>query len=210
MLRFRATAFALVLVLAPAFLHPQRFTRVVKGGVSNSAFEGLTIIGESFDSISRMTGGAGFGYDFGNGFMVHAEVLYVIKGGEGNSLLETTPIQGTFDLAYVEVPLLLTYRLERFRSIYPMAFIGPSLSFNQDATVTFQARGGSIEDSNPIDLADDQDRGLVFGVGIEVPVNVTRLTFEIRSTRSFTNLREEGLNRTLENRAVLFLAGIRF
>lgn len=200
---------ALALLLGTASTaYSQQFIGGIKLGLSSSAFNGTTVIGEEFSAIARLSGGALVGYDFGNGFVAHAEALYVIKGGEGNSEFETIPIRGTFDLTYIEFPLLITYRFETRRRLHPKLFAGPSLGLNQDARVRYTARSGGPEFDNEVDLHNKKDWGIALGVGLEMDVGDQRLTFEIRSTQGQTNLRNSG--RELNNQALSFLMGIQF
>jgi hypothetical protein len=58
------------------------------------------------------------------------------------------------------------------------------------------------------DISSDRDFGLTVGAGFDVVVGDQRLTFDVRTTRGFTNLRDG--SRELKNTALLFLLGLQF
>jgi hypothetical protein len=220
---FTGLALLLLALAATAPVHAQRFTGAIKVGLTSSAFDGETLIGDNFGAITRFGGGAAAGLDFENGFLAQVEILYVIKGGEGNSIDEDTeiPIWGQFDLTYIDIPLLGIYRFETLGRVQPKIFIGPTLSFKQEITARIRTRytacgEGFGEDDicgpelaiEVADISSDRDFGLTVGAGFDVVVGDQRLTFDVRTTRGFTNLRDG--SRELKNTALLFLLGLQF
>ena len=102
-----------------------------------------TLRGSSDSDFSTKTGfagGLGLGFDLGlTGWAFQPEVLYIVKGASARTTLDDIPIEATFDLTYLEVPVLLLYRFDTGGKVHPKLFAGPSLAFKLDAIVRFKA-----------------------------------------------------------------------
>jgi hypothetical protein len=142
-------------------------------------------------------------------FGVQTEFLYVKKGvkgsGEANitdgTMLEIAKITETVSLTYLEIPLLLKYKLPLQGSVQPAFFFGPALAIKASATneteidVTFQTPTGSASlqgaGEPDIDNTKSTDFGLVLGGDIGIKMGQVRLYLDARYTLGFSQQFED-------------------
>ena len=135
----------------------------LKAGLNIANFGGSDA--ENNSSIMGFAVGGFVVWSFSDNFGIRPEILYSKKGSELKVEDETTlfPFTGTFNLHYLEIPILFQYTIPTPGSFKPNIFIGPSLSIVLDSKVDLDVLGIGIE----VDYEDIKttDFGLVFGVG---------------------------------------------
>ncbi len=190
---------------------------MIKVGINGSTFRGDS--DTDFSSITRFSGGVGLSFGIGNGFRIQPEVLYVAKGAQGEGTLEfegiddPVDVKATFDLTYLEVPILLVYQFES-RGIRPQIFAGPTFARKLDAQIRFRAAAGGPEMRDEDQSVESSDIGLTIGAGLEMDVGSEKLSFGLRTSLGFSNARkdnpDEPDNRALYNTSLGLFAAIIF
>ncbi|GMQ81445.1 MAG: hypothetical protein BMS9Abin05_0877 [Rhodothermia bacterium] len=190
---------------------------MIKVGINGSTFRGNS--DTDFSSITRFSGGVGFSFVIGNGFRIQPEVLYVVKGAQGERALEFDGVKdpvdviATFDLTYLEVPILLVYQFES-RGIRPQIFAGPTFARKLDSQIRFRAAAGGPEFREEDQSVESNDIGLTIGAGFEMDVGSERLSFGLRTSLGFSNARKDNPdqpdNRPLYNTSLGLFAAIIF
>jgi len=190
--RSQILALFFVLALTGAGESRGQISALIKIGLSGSTLSGDTPT--DFSAITRFAGGAGLSYDLGNGLLIQPEFLYIIKGATGKGSIDIVPIenpvpiQATFELTYLEVPVLLIYRFER-RGLSPRIFAGPTLSFKLDSQVTFSALDGGPEFQERDDTVESSDLGITVGLGFDTEMGDELFTVGLRGTYGLSNAR---------------------
>ncbi|HMB90429.1 MAG TPA: porin family protein [Rhodothermales bacterium] len=175
----------------------QEYVAAIKMGVAVTNFSGET--DASLDPHAGLTGGAAIGYDFGNGFLLQPEILYVRKGAYADTELEftdlegnpiaNTPVRARFDLTYLEVPLLAVYRFEG-RSLEPKLFAGPYVAYKLNAVVEYRALAGGPTQSEEDDSVENFDYGAIAGVGTDFFIEAQRFSIDARAIFGQGNVRQ--------------------
>jgi len=196
----------LLAACTPGGLVAQQFSAELKVGLSGTTLRGDT--SAEFDPIARLAGGGALRYTWLNNFAVQTEVLYYIKGASGDSEIGGVPIRATFDLTYLEIPILALYRFDTPGRLQPVFYAGPAMAFKLDARVSFRAKSGGPEFQEEDDTVRSQDLGLIFGTGVEFDVGGERLTVGLRATMGLSNAREA--EPALHNTALTLLFGVLF
>ena len=220
MLRRILLAATLLVALGAPPVHAQQLSYSIKAGIAVFDIRGEA--DTDFEPRTALSGGFGLGYDFGNGLAVMPELFYTVKGGYTNTTLETsvtapdgttstsvTPVRARFDLAYIDLPVLITYRVGR-RSIQPRVFAGPWVGYNVSARVNVRARGSGsgFSQSYSDDSVQAWEYGLIGGVGADVLVGGERIRVEGRAHWGQANVRSS--EPALHNRGVALLVGLAF
>ncbi|TDI70319.1 MAG: PorT family protein [Bacteroidetes bacterium] len=190
---------------------------MIKVGVNGSTFRGSS--DTDFSSITRLSGGVGFSVNIGNGFRIQPEVLYVAKGAKAEGALDfegndgPVDVVATFDLTYLEIPILLVYQFES-RGIRPQIFAGPTFARKLDARIRYRAAAGGPEFNEEDESVESNDIGLTIGAGFEMDVGSERLSFGLRTSLGFSNARKDNPdapdNRPLYNTSLGLFAAIIF
>lgn len=179
---------------------------------------GSTLVGDTdtdFSAVTRLSGGGNISLLYPNGFVIEPGLHYVVKGANADGTVEgipgvsgAVPIEATFDLAYLEVPLFFGYVFQRRGSIHPKVFAGPIMAFNLDSTVSYRAKAGGPEFSDSDDSVESRDLALGAGVGVEWEIGGERLLLGLQSTIGLSNARTG--DPELHNRSLGFFTGIVF
>ncbi|NBC18678.1 MAG: outer membrane beta-barrel protein [Bacteroidetes bacterium] len=210
----RSSALLLLVLLCaalPARSSAQTLSYGLRIGISGATLTGAA--DTDFEPRTGLTGGFAMGYDFGNGFTLMPELLYVTKGAYFDDTFQASdgasvPVRARYDLTYIEIPLLLTYRFGH-GSVRPLLRAGPSLGYNVIAQLNLEPRGeDSLSQSFNDETIQSIDYGLVAGAGAEVLFRGERLVFEARVILGQSDVRDEAP--ALSNRSVLLLAGFAF
>jgi hypothetical protein len=203
---------ALLLCLAlPPRCEAQALSYSLRIGIA-----GTTLSGDSdadFEPRTSLAGGFGIGYNFGNGLVMMPELMYVTKGAHFDATTSDltgadVPVRARYDLTYIEIPLLLSYRFGR-GDVRPFVTAGPSVAYNVSAQLNLRARGEeAISQSFTDNTIETVDYGLVVGGGAEVLIRGERVVFEARLTLGQSDVRDR--EPALTNRSLLVLAGFAF
>jgi opacity protein-like surface antigen len=193
----------------------QRWVGALKAGGAITNFSGETRTDVTFDPRVGLAGGGALGYDFGTGFAILPELLYVRKGAYFDTLLGEIPTRIRSDLAYLEVPVLAQYRFETNGYVHPKVFAGPMVAFLLDSRIEIRALGSDLTQNESDDSIESRDFGAVVGAGVEVEVGDQRLSFDARASLGMADITrpsdDPGLsNPSLHNRGIEFFIGIVF
>lgn len=195
-------------LLVPA-LQAQELQFELKTGMLVSTLTGESASESNFDPRTGLSGGFALRYQRYNGLGIQAEMLYLGKGSYADGIIDGIPVRARFDLTYIEIPLLLTYRMDLRTRFSPRFFAGPSISRNIDALITYRARGSQTEFTEEDTSVEGRDFGFVVGTGLEFDLGGERVFLEVRGLLGQANVRERD-DFPLHNRSVGFLFGITF
>lgn len=193
----------------------QQWAGALKLGGTVTTFVGDTASGTvDWKSRAGLAGGVTIGYDLGNGFIPQFDLLYVRKGASGNTVLDDgTPLAIRSDITYLEVPLLIAYRLEMRGRIHPKIVAGPMLALRLDARISSRVRGTTLEQTELDESIEKRDFGVVAGAGIDVDMGGQRVAFEVRAAlgkADITKPDRDGNNPKLNVQGIEFMVGILF
>lgn len=208
----------LLLVAVPSSL-AQTLSYSLKAGFSATNISGE--VDNDFEARTALSGGFGLGYDFGNGFMIQPEILYLVKGAytdteinttiinpDGSSDSFDTPVRARFDLTYIEFPVLASYTLGQGR-LQPRVFAGPTVGYNVNASVNVRARDSDTYAQSYSDSSvKTWDYGAVMGIGTDIVVSEERLRVDARFLLGRANVRS--VDPPLQNVGFSLLFGIAF
>lgn len=196
----------------------------LKGGFNLASFIG----GDAGDSESAV------GLNAGGSFMlvsvgpvsIGPEVYYARKKSESTGLAVPgggTSVASEFDLAYVEVPLLVSVRLPRFGNdrFQPHLDAGPVFGWNLDCTIDMADQEATPEDTcasllggDAESTLEDYEQGVTFGGGLDFTVLPGRgaLSLDLRTTLGLSDVieRESGEDLEIRNRTFSAMLGYSF
>lgn len=180
-------------------------------GVTSSALSGD--VESDFTALTRLGASVAVGFDFHNGLLVGPEIGYAVKGGTTETRLvlddaSRVPVRATFEVAYLELPLLAAYRLETRGRLHPLLYAGPYLALRLQATVRYRALDGGPEFTDEDPSVQQREWGLVAGGGVEIDAGGERLLLTARYGRSLSNVRD--VEPALHHNTVTVLLGFVF
>jgi hypothetical protein len=174
----------------------------VKGGLALSQHQGTEASDSEYTVASTMRktvmGGVFVILPITRRFALQNEVLYVRKGSRqdiGVTIFDVpTVLDVTYDMDYLEIPLLLRYHwvIDRGLDVYSLGGFGFGLKLNDRYVLA-----GDVNDGEQIvPLSADSDMSEVdlfdmyfsYGVGVEKPVGGVRLLLEYRFDLSLQQL----------------------
>lgn len=182
-----------------------------RGGVSISS---LDFDSESVDLDSRtaFSGGGFLVIDLAGNWAIQTEVLYVPKGGKDKQMatdvdgVELGEFTTTFQINYLEIPVLVRAALGS-SPVHVLA--GPALAFNKSSKITASNVPGFGDIDEEWDGIAGTDIGLVFGVGVDLPVGFGEIVFDARYTLGLSNVNDTN-GAEIKNRAFLISGGVAF
>jgi len=171
----KAILLAAVMSLLASGAFAQDFHFGVQAGANVSSLTGddveTYLSGGDLSNKIGLVGGVILQLDLSAMFAISLEPYYTQKGiltsSGGNDM--------TFDLSYVEVPLMLKYYIP-LGPVKPSIQAGGSLAFN---TLAQAVQDG---DSNPVDEISSTDVGVIAGVGLEIDKFLINIRYEIGLT----------------------------
>jgi len=123
-------------------------------------------------------------------FSIEADLLYVKKGSNQTITVPGFPlgdINVTYELNYLEIPLLLRTHLFPGAKIQPTMAIGPYMGFLVSNKYVYRiAILGTTEEE--IKGIKSTDYGIVFGTGLSIPAGAVNLRIDYRYSMSFADL----------------------
>lgn len=160
----------------------------VKGGITFSTFGGAD--SDDFGSDLKMKLGivAGGWADFPltSSLSVQPEALLVSKGAKQSEEIFGTDVDVSYNLTYLEVPVLLKWTQDRDAETSPFLYAGPSLGLKLRAVI--KASADDEEETEDFDDVKTTDIGVVLGGGVQFG----RYSLEGRFFRALTTLHSEG------------------
>ena len=191
-----------LLMMLIAMLTPDRAVAQVKGiihiGVTGSSFRGGAL--KNAMPIYRLAGGAGLRYSYPSGLELESGLDYAVKGAELEGMFEDIPIEGTSEITYLSVPVLIGYRWHTMGRLQPRVVGGAALAFKTDARISYRAVGSGIEQTTIDDGIGERDLGWIVGVDVDTLVGGETLMGGLRLILGQSNARTvepEVLNTTL-------------
>lgn len=197
----------------------------IKGGLNLASFIG----GDAGDSESSVGLNAGGSFKLLNigPVSIGPEVYYAQKKSESQNVQlpggQTVATSSKFNLAYVEVPLLLTVRLPRFGNdrFQPHVDGGPVFGWNLDCDIDLADQEASPEDTcasllggDTQSTLEDYEQGVTIGGGLDFIVLPGRgaLSLDLRTTFGLSDVieRESGEDLEIRNRTFTAMLGYSF
>lgn len=170
-----ALAFALCLVLLlllPGEAAAQNVRFGVKSGLNFSTFRGDTnVITDNLDTSGLRRRGSfhagGFVLiEMSGRFLLQPELFYVQKGAvlEG-STFGSADLTGTYRFAFLQLPLLLKYRIPTEGIVTPVLLGGPAGAINTASGLEVESEGTAQRDSFDRETMSFEDVTTTFGIG---------------------------------------------
>lgn len=215
----RAACVVVLAVCAGGAPAAAQVTGTLKVGVVATRFSGDANL--DFTPKVGWTGGLGLGYDFGNGLTLVPELFYIRKGAHAdatvadlNTLLGYTPDPGddaipvdlTWDVAYLDVPVVLSYRFTTRSRYHPRLSAGPSFGYQLSASIRYADETAEFTASDP--TIGQYDLGFVVGAGVEIETGSERLLIDLRALIGRSDIRERPP--ALRNSGLTLTAGLVF
>jgi Outer membrane protein beta-barrel domain len=172
----------LFVALALLLASPAAAAEVDLGVISGFSFSNLKIEGQSgLEGISTFAAGAVIDIGFNDRFGMRVEPMWVTKGSKAthrNAYWGT--IDGAeFKIDCIDVPVLARYDLAASDTHgYLLGGLGFSFALEQEAKLSVGNNSATADFGdvfNPVDVALD------LGLGVSVPVGISRMTFDGRA-----------------------------
>ena len=212
MLKPRIPLIALFAASCLGFATPSRAAVSIgfKGGISVSQ-----ITSDILDPKWRtgFGGGVSLGIGLTPNLEFMPELLYVRKGAELFASSVTWGgvtfgnIRTTFDLDYLEIPLLLKLKLVPAGPLQLHVLGGPTVAFK---TAEKLATSGLASFNLNSDQIKTSDYGLMLGAGFAIPFGGMNLTLDGRYTWGLANVSDLPFGGALKNTDALVMAGLEF
>ena len=179
----------LLLPLLPPQAVAQTQARMLMG------VSGYTLFGTSeieFEPVFRLAGGGGLTHWVAPAFGIRGELRYTIQGGSFSGTVEGSvggepepiPVEATFDLTYLEIPVMLVAGFDVLRASRIELAFGPAIAIKVDTRSSFSAESGPILSQGV--SARDRLNGLTASVDWIFPVRAEKLLIGLRGWRSLT------------------------
>jgi hypothetical protein len=171
-----------------------------------------------FQPINEFSAGIYFNYDvIGGQLGFQSEINYVIKGFDAveQDLGET--ISSKYKIQYLEIPLLITYKVPLKGRIKPGVVFGPYFGIPLKV-MEVQTAFGETEKRELDDNLKNTDFGLVFGANVRYILGSVNLILDVQYNLGLTNISNDITevayeffeDDTIKNRALTFTLGLGF
>jgi hypothetical protein len=158
----------------------------------------------SLSSRAGLMAGAFAEFSVAPAFSIQPELFYIQKGAK----LVFGPASATFQLDYVEIPLLAKYKFE-LTEFTPYLFAGPNVGFRVNAQGVAEANGQSASQDLSSEF-ESTDFALDVGAGAEIGISpASSLLFGVRYSLGLGNQVKQG-GGSWKSRGVQITAGIYF
>ena len=152
----------------------------VVGGVALSQLAGSSVTND-FSSRFGFAAGGVLHYKLSDIFGVQPSLLYVMKG----ATKKVGGIQSTFQLDYIELPVLLRVSFPVSTTVVPYITAGGAVSYNLQAIVTSDAPGVSVQEISDIRKI---DYGISAGGGVQMYIANQKFILDARYTFGLSNI----------------------
>ena len=193
------------------------------GDVSAQAFQFGPMAGVS---IANFSGDDAEDSDSRTGLFAGAQVVWQSPGAlfgletgaayvqKGATIQDDIEGEGTIELSYIEVPVLLRVAPPMGSSSFTPAFaLGASVGFEVGCNLSGEGDGVDVDvDCEEAEVETKSvDFGLTASAGVDVPVGGMTLAPFVRYTHGLTNIPDEGAEDTdVKNSVIMIGAGLRF
>lgn len=159
-----------------------------------------------FGTRTGFAAGASLSIGLGSGLGIRPELLFVQKGAGIDVSGSAGSGEGSFKQNYVEVPVLLEYRIWTPGIVVPSLFAGPALGFELSCDVEDEDGNSSTCDTVELDTK-ATDFGVKFGAGLGFKLGTGILNFEGSYTLGLTKFIDADPEPDLKLRALSLTAG---
>ena len=195
----------------------------VKGGLNIA-----TLTGDEVEDAKSKIGfnfGGFLAYEFNEMFSLQLEVLFTMKGAkfedeyteEEDDYEYYEKYEGSWNLNYLEIPILAKLNIPMKGNIKPNVFLGPALGVTLTATYEYDYEYKGYEDGQLVDeysgsidgdIEDIKgvDFGLVFGAGIEFG----KIIVDARYNLGLSTIEENGEDVEVKNNVISVMLGYSF
>ena len=198
-------SFLFALTFAVLGMAHSQTTIIPKAGVSIATLNESGDEAGDFDSKIGLLLGVGIEIGLSDKLAFQPEILYVQKGASDKS----EGVEITFGLNYIEVPLLLKYKISGF-----YVNVGPYLGYGLGGEATFKSGGeeqtfdikfGEGEDSEVLYLDNAFEFGAALGGGVVIG---DKFQIDARYGLGLSSLNDDGEgSNTLKNSTIQFSVG---
>jgi len=176
------------------------------------------IPGITFQSMNDFSAGIFLSIDLIGGQLgLQPEVNYTVKGFDAKEMDQGEEISSKYKISYIEVPVLVYYKVPLKGRIKPCVFFGPYVGFAQKVMEVQTA----FDDTEKRDVGDNlkgQDFGLVFGGNVRYRVGSLNLLLDIRYSLGLNNIAMDITDvayeffdeDTIKNRSLVLSLGVGF
>lgn len=156
----------------------------------------------------RFCGGGFLAVGLGDIFVIQPEALYTQKGVRWHVISWTfESLQETYELDYIEIPLLVKLVLPIKGGIKPNLFCGPYFAINVNAKYGYVTPIAS-EELDYDEYVKDIDYGIVFGGGVDFALKKGKIVFDGRYTSGWITTMEDGPDQ--RNKVLSLMLGYAF
>jgi hypothetical protein len=153
----------------------------------------------------------------GDRFGIQPEINYAVKGFDVLEEDIGQEISSKYKVSYVEIPVLIAYRIPLRGRFEPGLVFGPYFGF-ANKVMEVQAAFGTTEKRELDDNLKKMDMGLVFGGNIRYRLGAVNVLLSARYSLGLTNISKNIMdvsydfreNDTIKNRALTVSLGIGF
>lgn len=164
-------------------------------------------------------------------FSIQWELLYTMKGAsmsytekDSDEFSEYTfKYEATLNLNYIEIPVSFRFKMPSGSGFVPSFYAGGSAAFNISAKADYDYSFYEYYDdgsyfyeftqndsgSEEVDNVNDLELGLIFGLGLNIPIQNGQLLFDVRYNYGLTTVFDDGGSKSY-NRVLSFTAGFGF
>ena len=172
----------------------------------------------NFESINEFSAGVFFTYDLIGGQLgFQPEINYAVKGFDAVEQDLDESISSKYKIHYIEMPLLVSYKMPLKGRIKPGVVFGPYFGIPVKV-MEVQSAFGETEKRELDDNLKNTDFGLVFGANIRARMGTVNLVLDVRYNLGLTNISKDmtevayefSEDDTIKNRALAFSLGLSF
>lgn len=160
----------------------------IKTGINKTDLHfSIRIPNVSFDSRSTWLIGLFYAFNISKHVTLQPEIFYAQKGGISKETFSKEVITINHKLSYIEIPLLVKFKIPNKSFIKPLFFFGPYAAYCLNA----KAEQTAFRETEEIDLEKyikKWDFGLVFGAGLEFNLKGMNFLVDARYSFGFTNI----------------------
>lgn len=180
----------------------------IKAGVNISDLTNLESELIELGTKSGVAVGLFYRIDVTDSLSIQPEFLYMMKGVGDSGVTNGKEWSLSFDIDYLEFPILLKYRFPYVGKLEPNVFVGPYLAVKLTAKTEITVDEHSV--SEDVEDIHSLDYGMVFGGGVDFELWSGHLVLDARYALGFRDVSTEGLERKTLHRVFTVMLGYCF
>ncbi len=188
----------------------------IKGGINFSNFSGKDAEGDEntppFETKKGITVGIFTETPINNIFSFQSALLYSVKGAKNTEEEQGESVTATFNLNYIEIPILakIYFPLKQTFAIY--AFTGPELGIKIKSNFNVDVNGEKVKEKNMDSNTKSLDFGLLFGAGIALNLGKGKVFIEGGYDLGLLKMykEENGEPLDMKNKVISIMGGVIF